>query len=147
MAQVDVVNGEKILILIGDGATPTELFAHPCLINTDRGIAFSATTTSEMVPDCTDPGAPGWVDTEKDALSASISGSGMLDVASIEEFDDWFRSPDSRNVKVKVDKAGGSTWTGKFHLTEFSITGSRKAKSTCSITLVSDGPVPRAANA
>jgi len=145
MAQVDVISGEKLLIQIGNGATP-EVFAHPCLINTDRGITFSSTTTTDIIPDCSDPAAPAWQQTEKDGLSAQISGSGMLDVASIDDFYDWFISEDPKNVKVRVDKTGGSTWTGSFHLTEFAIQGTRKQKATVSITLVSNGPVSRANN-
>jgi len=146
MAQVDVVNGEKLLIMIGDGASP-EVFSHPCLINTDRGISFSSSLTQELIPDCDSPEDPAWQSAEKDGLSANINGAGMLDVASIEEFYDWFTSPDTKNVKVKVDKTGGSTWTGAFHLTEFSISGTRKSKATASLTLVSDGEVTRADNA
>ena len=146
MAAVDVINGEKILIQIGDGET-VETFAHPCLINTERGIQFSSSTTQEVVPDCGDPTLPAWVSTEVDGLNATISGSGMLDVASIEEFYAWFESGANKNVKVKVDKTGGRTWTGAYKLTEFGVTGTRKSKATCSITLVSDGAVTDAANA
>lgn len=147
MALVDVVNGEKLLILVGDGATPTEVFDHPCLINTDRGISFASSLTQELIPDCDNPDDPAWMTAEKDGLSATVNGAGMLDVASIETFDDWFRSGDTKNVKVKVDKTGGSTWTGAFHLSEWSISGTRKSKATVSLTLVSSGVVTRADNA
>lgn len=146
MAQVDVINGEQLLIQIGNGATP-EVFAHDCLINTDRGITFSSTTTTDIVPDCADPSAPAWQQVEKDGLSAQITGSGMLHVSSIQAFYTWFTSEDPKNVKVVVNKTGGSTWTGSFHLTEFAIQGTRKQKATVSLTLVSNGPVTRTANA
>lgn len=146
MAAVDVVNGEQILIQVGDGQA-TEAFTHPCLINTERGIQFSAETTSTPVPDCADPSAPAWNVTEKSSLGCTITGSGLLDVASIEEYDAWFNSKDTKNVKAKVNKTGGSTWTGAFHLTEFSVSGNRKEKATCSITLVSSGAVVRSDNA
>jgi predicted secreted protein len=145
MAAVDVINGEKILIQIGDGADP-EVFAHPCLINTERGIQFSSSVTSEVVPDCATPGDPAWTSTEVDGLSATISGAGMLDVASVEEFFDWYTSGLNKNVKVKIDKVGGRTFTGAFKLTEFGLTGTRKSKATCSVTLVSDGAVADTAN-
>lgn len=146
MALVDVVNGEKLLILVGDGATPTEAFDHPCLINTERGISFSSSLTQEAIPDCANPNDPAWLVAEKDGLSATINGAGMLDVASVEMFDAWFRSDDTKNIKVKIDKTGGSTWTGAFHLSEWSVTGARKSKATASLTLVSSGVVTRADN-
>ena len=146
MAGPSVLSGEKILILIGDGASP-EVFAHPCLINAERGITFGSSTNPEVVPDCDDPSAPGWVQTEVDGLNATINGSGMHDVGSTEEFFAWYESGESRNVKVKEDKVGGSTFTGAFKLTEYNFAGNRKAKATGGITLVSDGPVTRADNA
>lgn len=146
MAAVDVLPGEQILIMIGDGESP-EVFSHPCLINTDRGIQFSSSTTQEVVPDCDDPSAPAWVSTEVDGLNATISGAGMLDVASVEEFYAYYTSGANKNIKVKINKTGGRTFTGAYKLTEFGITGTRKSKATCSITLVSDGAVTDAANA
>jgi predicted secreted protein len=146
MALPSVLNGEKILILVGDGASP-EVFSHPCLINAERGITFGSSTNQEVVPDCDDPSAPAWVSTEVDGLNATITGGGVHDVASTEEYFDWYTSGEAKTVKVKQDRAGGSTFTGSFKLTEYAFTGNRKNKATGSITLVSDGPVTRADNA
>jgi predicted secreted protein len=146
MAGPSVINGDQILILIGDGASP-EVFAHPCLINTDRGFTLASSATQEVVPDCDDPAAPAWVFTEIDGLNAAITGSGVHDVSSTEEYFDWYTSGASKNVKVKQNRVGGSTFTGAFKLTEYSFTGTRKSKATGSISLVSDGPVTRADNA
>lgn len=145
MAGPDTVTNEQILIQIGNGADP-EVFAHPCLINSDRGFSRTANTIQEVVPDCTNPELPGWNSTEVDGLGATISGGGMLDLASVEAFDDWFESGASRNVKVKLNKTGGRTYTGAYKLTQFDITGTRKNRATAAITLVSDGPVPGANN-
>jgi predicted secreted protein len=144
MAAVDVVNGEMLLVQVEWTAG---VYSHPCLINTERGIAFSSNTSDSVVPDCADPSAPGWVDREVDGLTASISGAGMLDVASVEDWYAWYISGEAKSVKVKIDKTGGSTFTGDFLLTEFAMTGNRKEKATASITLVSDGSVVRTDNA
>lgn len=145
MAEPTTITGEQILIQIGDGADP-EVFAHPCLINTDRGIQWSSNVISELVPDCADPGAPAWNRTDIDGLSASISGSGMYDLSSEADFYEWYTTGVSKNVKVKTGTTGGSTYTGLFKLSEFGVTGSRKTRATASVTLVSDGPVVRTAN-
>lgn len=141
---VDVINGEQILIKIGDGADP-EVFAHPALINTDRGIAFSSSVNSTPNPDPANPSAPAWNATDKDGLSATISGAGLLDLGDVADYFDWYEGQGTKNVEVVLQKTGGLKFKGAFHLSEFQITGQRKNKATCSITLVSDGAVTRAA--
>lgn len=146
MAQPSVINGEQILILIEMvGASGT--FTHPCLINTDRGITFGSSTNQEVVPDCDNPSDPAWVSTEVDGLNATISGSGIHDVASTEAFFDWYSSGEGKLVRVKQNRVGGSTFEGTFKLTEYNFSGGRKAKVTGGITLVSDGVITRSDNA
>ena len=145
MAEPTTITGEQILVQI-ETATPGT-YAHPCLINTDRGIQWSSSVVSEVVPDCAAPSAPAWTRTEIDGLSGTISGAGMYDLASEEEFFDWWKSGANKSVKVKTGGVGGGTFTGNFKLTEFGVTGSRKSRATASMTLISDGPVTRADNA
>lgn len=143
MAPVKSINGQKLLVQIGDGASP-EVFAADCLINTERGIQFSADTSESIVPDCDDPDAPAWKETTKDGLSATINGSGTLHTTSIETWFDFFRGGETKNIRFKVDASGangGGYWQGAFHLNAFEITGTRNEKSTCSVTLVSSGIV------
>lgn len=145
MAEPTTITGDQILIQV-EMVAASGTYAHPCLINTDRGVQWSSNVISELVPDCADPSAPAWNRTEVDGLSATINGSGMYDLASEEDFYDWYTSGASKSVKVKTGTTGGSTYTGDFKLTEFGVTGARKTRATASITLVSDGPIVRAAN-
>lgn len=150
MAEVKHARGVKLLIKVGDGATPTEVFETYCTINAERGITFTAGTNDQDIPDCENPDAIAWVVREKTNLSASITGSGVLDTGDVQDFFDWKTSPDPRNVKVIVDVPagdGGVTFTGAFHLTEFSITGNRGDKMQASISLSSSGAITSAANA
>ena len=140
---VSQINGEKILVQIGDGASP-EQFVHDCLINTKRGIEFSSSMTESINPSCDDPSAPAWVDREKDGLSATISGAGTVHTNSISTFATWHASSEPKNIRFNVDvpgSSGGGYWAGAFHLSEWGLTGNRKEKSTASVTLVSDGAV------
>lgn len=139
MAPVPSINGEKLFIKVGDGATPTEVFTHPCMINSERGIQFSSNGVESTVPDCLDPEAPAWVSRSKDGQSATLTGAGILDKTSVAMFDAWFRSADTKNVQIWVDDLG--YWQGAFHLMEFSVTGNRKEKATVSLSLSSDGVV------
>lgn len=150
MATVKTINGSQLLVQIGDGASPSETFTHDCLINTSRGIAFSADTNEFVVPDCLDPDAPAWKELTKDGLSAQITGAGVVHTSSIESWFDWFTSANTKNIRVKVNVAGadgGGYWQGAFHLTAFEVSGDRKAKAEVSVTLVSSGPVTWTDNA
>lgn len=146
MAQVETFNGSKILIKIGDGADP-EVFAHPCLINTSRSVQGSVTTVDSVVPDCADPDAPAWIEREKDSISYTISGEGLMNRADIADYLAWLKASMTKNVQVVIADglSGAQVLSGAFHLTEFQISGTRKEKATCSITLVSDGVVTEAA--
>lgn len=142
MAAVKTMVGEKLLIQIGDGATPTEAFAHDCLINADRGIQMSSDQTDIVVPDCDDPSAPAWKELFKDGLSIQVSGGGVLHTSSLETFFNWFNSDDAKNVRVKFDVTGangGGYIAVPMKLTAFSVNGSRKNNTTVDITLVSHG--------
>lgn len=148
MAAVKHARGVKLLIKVGDGATP-EVFSTPCSINAERGITFTAGVNDQDIPDCSNPDAIAWVVREKTNLSASITGSGTLDTEDAEFFFDWLKSEDPKNVKVIVDvpaARGGVIFTGSFHLTEFSITGNRAEKMQASISLSSDGEITSDAN-
>lgn len=141
MAVVKTMNGTKLLVQIGNGATP-EVFTADCLINAERGIQFSADTNEFIVPDCDAPDEPAWKETTKDGLSATITGGGMLHTSSIETWFNWFKDDATKNVRVKVDVTGangGGYWEGAFHLTGFEVNGERNQKAAVSVTLISSG--------
>lgn len=141
MAGPATIAGTSLLIKI-ETADGSGIFSHPCLINAERGIAFSSDANSEVVPDCDNPEDPGWKLVTKDGMQATITGAGKLDTASITSFDTWFRGDTVKTIRVQV---GSDTpvgyWQGDFKLTEWSITGERGTRASASMTLVSDGEV------
>lgn len=141
MTTVPRVTGSKLLVKIGDGASP-ETFAHDCFINTQRGIQFTSETDEVIMPDCDNPDDPNWKEVTKDGLMATITGSGRLYISSIDTFDAWFRGSATKNVQVLINAAGGGYWAGAFHLTQFDL-GAEGHKQTieANVTLVSDGEV------
>lgn len=143
--------GSSLFIMVGDGATPTEAFAHPCLINSQRSIQFTAETAETNVPDCDDPEAIAWIEREKRALSAQISGEGSLHTPDAEIYFDWVKDEDPKNVRAKMNGVtganGGGYMAGAFHLTAFELSGTRGEKVNCSITLLSSGAVTWVDNA
>ena len=148
MAAVKHARGVKLLLKVGDGEDP-EVFSAFCSINASRGISFTSATRDFAVPDCTDPDEIAWLAREKESLSVSVTGAGMVNTPDVQAFFDWFKSEDSKNCQVVVDVPsvdGGVIFEGAFHLTEFSITGDRGGKMETSISLASDGEVTSTAN-
>lgn len=141
MTAVKTMVGEKLLIQIGDGATP-EVFAHDCLINAERGIQLSSETQESIVPDCDTPSDPGWKQIFKDGLSIQVSGGGVLHTSSVETWFNWMNSDTAKNVRVNFNVAGadgGGYISVPMKLTAFNVTGTRKINSTVEVTLMSHG--------
>ena len=63
MAPVKTLSGKKLLVQIGDGAQP-EVFAADCMINAERGIAFSVDSNDFVIPDCDNPDQAGFKERE-----------------------------------------------------------------------------------
>jgi predicted secreted protein len=143
MAAVQHARGVKLLLKVGDGASP-EVFTAYCTINAARSISGTAATNDFNIPDCEDPDALAWISREKVSLSYSVAGAGILNTPDTELFTEFLADPDPRNCQIIVDVPaadGGVIFEGAFHLTEFQITGDRGGKMEASIALVSDGEV------
>lgn len=135
---VDKVRGTQLYIKVGDGASP-EVFTHPCLINTKRGIKFQSSTNKVIVPDCDNPDDPAWPETFVDGLNASLDGAGKLDAAAIPAYDTWYRGGATKNIQVWLGTKG--YWQGAFKLTGWEITGDRNDYCDVTVTIESDGAV------
>lgn len=144
MAPPKTMSGRQLLVQIGDGESP-EVFAHDCLINTERGVAFASETNREMIPDCDDPDAPGWSEVTVTGQSATIAGAGRLHTASVKEWFAWFTSGAAKNVRVLLGGVslanGGGHWAGAYKLTAFEVTGPETGRAAVSVTLESHGVV------
>lgn len=140
MAQPATLKGTQLYIKIGDGASP-EVFTHPCLINSDRGVVFRSNTNDVIVPDCEEPDDPAWRELVKDVLSAGVTGSGILDnvLATIQAYTTWWKSDTGKNVQIWLGTIG--YWQASFKLTEWNPSGARGEKIVSTITLESDGVV------
>lgn len=142
MAPVKSMNGTKLLVQIGDGGNP-ELFAHDCLINTERSFSVSKSTNTFAVIDCDNPDDPAWVERVADELSATISGSGVLHTSSLSTWFGYVNSPDSVNIRILLNGVtaadGGGHFAGKYQITALELQGNRGDKTTVSVTLENDG--------
>ena len=87
MAQPTVIAGTKLLLLVGNGASP-EVFAEPCGL-TSKGFDMAASTNNTLIPDCDDPEAPAWEAKDVNSLSATVSGQGVMATESLDTWRDW----------------------------------------------------------
>lgn len=144
MAQPTTASWTKLLIMLGDGATPTEGFAAPCALTT-KGIAITAETSDNTIQDCADPDAPTWVARVARALSAEVTGSGRLALESFETWKDWMLSGEGKNIRVKIDVPlanNGGHFAMSAVLTALTVSGNEDdGKIGVDVTMVSDGQV------
>jgi predicted secreted protein len=140
MTKPNTILGTQLLLKVGNAGSP-ETFTHPCLINADRSIEFTAGGNKVEVPDCTNPDDPVWTEFVKQTLECALSGAGKLDAvgATIASYTTWLTSKDPKNVQIWLGTIGH--WAGAFHLTKFGVTGTRGDKAEVSIGLDSDGAV------
>lgn len=148
MAVVKHARGVKLLLKVGDGASP-ETFAAFCTVNAARGITFTSAANDFNIPDCTDPDQIAWIAREKVSLSVAVTGAGILNTPDVQDFFDWWTSENSKHCQIVVDVPsadGGQIFEGSFHLLDFAITGDRGAKMQATLTLASDGEITAVPN-
>ena len=143
MAAVNYTRGVKLVLKIGDGASP-QVFRPFCSINAERGITFTNTLNDEVIPDCSDPDKIVWVARDKVSRSMSFTGGGMLDKSDVKRAWDISESEDSVDFQVYLDDddpANVIMWEGAFHMGEFGLNGNRGEKVQFSSDFASDGAV------
>lgn len=149
MAEAITMRGNQILVKVSNGLDP-EVFAHPCLINTSRGISFTTQNNQVIVPDCDNPSDPAWTRTIKESMTATVSGAGTLHLPNLEDYFNWVKSSDPKNCQIVVGIASqtlGGYFSGAFQLTEFELQGEGNSLAEATISLSSDGAVTWTAHA
>jgi predicted secreted protein len=142
MALAVVASGTKLLIKIGDGASP-EVFTAPCGLTTAT-FTFSKTVNEIDIPDCEDLDAISWLGREPQNRSLAVTGEGVLDTTVLDDYQAFYDDNDGKNLQLVLNVSaalGGGYWSGRFHLTEFGVTGQRGQKIQVSLSIVSDGAV------
>jgi hypothetical protein len=137
MAQATTYPFSKLLIKVGDGATP-EVFTDPCGLTT-KGFTRTANMNDTNIPDCDDPDAPSWLGRDVVSYAAQIAGNGVLAEESREVWEDWWNAGETRNVRIELGTV--AAWIMPAKMQEFAITGERGNKVQMNVNLVSDGAV------
>ncbi len=126
MALPDTAKWSDLIISLGDGATPTEAFTASCLLRTDKGISFTTSSSETPVFDCTDAAAAAWMEREGTGLSATISGTGKLDLHEFDDWREWLLSMSRKTIRVEYAVSAarnGGHYEGPFLLTTFETRG------------------------
>jgi hypothetical protein len=142
MARPKTLKGSKVLIRLGDGASP-ENFVAPCALTT-KGINLAAASNEFNVPDCDDPDAPTFTERVVSALSAGIAGSGTLAMDSLQTWREWFLSGQSKNIEVVFDESpanGGGYFSLAAVLSTLNLGGNNGELATIETQLDSDGEI------
>ena len=141
MARPTVLRGSKLLIKLGNGASPTEVFAAPCALTT-KSFNRSASVNEFNIGDCDTPDDPMWTERVVSALSSTVSGSGTLAQEALASYEAFFADPDGRNVQILINfGTSPKTYQGKYVMTTFNITGEQDGLIQVEIELQSSGVV------
>lgn len=139
MAKPTVIAGTKLLLLVGDGASP-EVFGEPCGLTT-KSFNITASTNTNLIPDCDDPEAPAWESTDINGMSAVVAGNGIMAIEAFNKWNEWMLSSQGRNMQIKLDHPDLGHYVGSFKLTQFNLSGARGNKVLVDISAKADGEV------
>lgn len=143
MAQPDIIRGTYFSLMLGDGATPTEVFTALCGITT-RSFTGQVNTNDVFTRDCAVP-----TDVPVRRIIATgkqfdLSGEGTLNRANLEVLwaelgviSHWrylFTEPTD-------DEVYQGYWEGSFMLTNFQVTAEDENFANISLQMASDGDV------
>lgn len=140
MAEPTVSN--HLLILLGDGATPTEAFAFPCGASA-RSVTFTNNTGEEVLLDCDDPlNAMAAITRWTESQDTQISVSGRVSTEAFAEWMGWYDSGDVKNIRVEILNTvalGGGYYELPAILQNFEIGAEGKSTMTFTGTIVGAG--------
>jgi hypothetical protein len=106
MAQPRTLSFGSFKVYLGDGASP-EVFTAPCGF-TQKSLTLESDVSDFNIPDCDDPEAAAWKSRSITAHSATVSGAGVMAMASLDEWRTWKLSSDSKNIRVEFDDTGAN---------------------------------------
>lgn len=140
MAKPTTFPFKDLLILIGDGATPTEVFEAPCGLTT-KSFELSANSNEVQVPDCDDPDAPAWIERVVATMTGTIAGNGVMAKESFPLWRDWALQGVTKNSRVQIMGTAMGYYAGAFILSKFGISADLGDKVKVDITMDSDGQI------
>ena len=103
----------RLIVQLGDGATPTEAFAHTCGANT-FGITLTNNLGENTVLDCDNPlDVPASIVRHLESQDTSVTISGMVTIEAWPTWRAWADDGSEKNIKILLDDAAidnGGPW-------------------------------------
>lgn len=141
MAQVKSLRFAEQVLMIGDGTTPTELFAAPCGFES-LTLTVNIETNTTNLPDCDDPDLPAWLVSDEVSKQMVIAGNGTLDTDSMQLWREWLFAGGEKNVRWVTSGTaanGGGYYSAPAILTTFEESGERGQRWQSSIAVTLNG--------
>ena len=134
---------KRLIVQLGDGATPTEAFAHTCGANT-FGITLTNNLGENTVLDCDDPlDVPASIVRHLESQDTSVTLSGMVTIAAWPTWREWADSGSEKNIKILLDENAannGGHWILPAYLGGLELGKETSGKVTFSATISGAGP-------
>lgn len=108
MAQIDPIRFGDVVVMLGDGATPTEAFEAPCGA-TSYTWTTSTNTNDEDLPDCDNSDAVGYQSPNVVSVGDQLQVQGFVDAAAHETWLDAIHAGEPINVRVVYNKGANAT--------------------------------------
>lgn len=132
----------RLIVQLGDGATPTEAFAHTCGANT-FGITLTNNLGENTVLDCDDPlDVPAVIIRHLESQDTSVTISGMVTTEAWPTWRAWADGGTEKNIKLLLDEAAadnGGFWTLPAYLVGLELGKETSGKITFSATISGAG--------
>lgn len=143
MAQPDIIRGTYFVLMLGDGATPTEVFTALCGITTRR-FTGQVNTNDVFTRDCADPVNVPVRRVIATGKQFDLSGEGTLNRANLEVM--WAELGNISHWRYLFtepadDEVYQGYWGGSFMMTNFEVTAEDADFANISIQMASDGDV------
>jgi hypothetical protein len=129
-----------VLVKLGAGSGPI-VYTAPCAF-TERSIRWEKTTTETDIPDCGDPGLPGWVAVDVISRMLRISGGGILSAENWPVWNTAYEANTPTPARLELVLTGSVTYAyeGLLHITSLEPTANRAdGRAQLTIEAVSTG--------
>lgn len=132
--------GRLLLVRIGDGTTPTEVFNVLCGLRS-KTLTINNSEIDVTTADCVSPGGPLWTQVLAGTKRLALSGNGYFtDEASEVRMNTVAMSADpTANFQIVVP--GFGTFAGRFFISSVEYGGEQEDGVTYSLSLASSGAV------